>query len=103
MTRIYKGYRKDIVCLVLFFISLWTLCGIILWLANPNLRNLHPQITRIELVNPKITVTDEDMVIESTQEFNLKLEQGKPYSIIIKTEDIEKAIEEYEKGKRGIK
>lgn len=88
----------------------------------------HPMPTKIELANPKISqiagdnatsciigntcieypytiknvsgdnVTGYSLWVE-TPPLDFNLEKGKPYSFYINTEDIEKAIEEYEKNK----
>lgn len=52
----------------------------------------------IQVVNPKITITDNYILIHS-QEMNYTMEQGQPYSVTIKLKDIEKAIDEYEKNR----
>jgi hypothetical protein len=63
-----------------------------------------PNPTNIELTSPTITKVSGDNITGYTiwlqsQELDIKIEKGKPYSIILKTEDIEKAIEDYEASK----
>lgn len=81
----------------------WSLCfllvtllvsGFWLWLINrPN------ELISIVLANPKITVTETYVLIESTDILKVDIEQGKKYSVVISKADYERAIEEYEKNK----
>jgi len=87
----------------------------------------HPIPTRIELINPIVAVSRDNTIsyaignacigypytIKNVSgdnvtgytlwiqipSLNIDLEKGKPYSVYVKTEDIEKAIEDYEKDK----